>query len=377
MAVHKTTIKLTKAHRIRSDTSESVARFEIHYHRCLNAEGLPVYSLSEVASDPERLARLYRAMMLTRLFDTKAVALQRTGQLGTYASSMGQEAIGTAIGTAMRPDDVLLPTYREYAAQFLRGVSMTEILLYWGGDERGMNYQQSREDFPISVPVASQTAHAVGVAYAFKYRKQPRVAVCILGDGGTSKGDFYESLNIAGVWKLPVLFVVNNNRWAISVAREQQTAATTLAQKAIAAGIRGEQVDGNDVIALYDRMRLALARIRDTHEPMLIEALTYRMCDHTTADDASRYRPDEEVEAQRVYDPMHRLKRYMLNNGYWDEHKEQQLNKACIDEIEAAVKAYLETPPQSPQSMFDYLYEDLPDALKVQRAHAAGRKRDD
>ncbi|MCU7842900.1 MAG: pyruvate dehydrogenase (acetyl-transferring) E1 component subunit alpha [Candidatus Thiodiazotropha sp. (ex Monitilora ramsayi)] len=377
MSAHKTTIKLTSAHRVQRDGPETVARFEIHYHQYLNAQGEPVHSLPDFASDPDRLARLYRAMLLTRVFDTKAIALQRTGQLGTYASSMGQEAIGAAIGTVMRDDDVLLPTYREYAAQFLRGVSISEILLYWGGDERGMNYQRTREDFPISVPVASQTAHAVGVAYAFKYRKQPRVAVCVLGDGGTSKGDFYEALNLAGVWKLPVLFVVNNNQWAISVQRDKQTAATTLAQKAIAGGIQGEQVDGNDVIALCDRMQLALDRIRDTHEPMLIEALTYRLCDHTTADDANRYRPEEEVEAQRINDPLRRLKHYMVNNGYWNDQKEEQLNKACIDEVDAAVKAYLETPPQPPESMFDYLYEELPDALKEQRSHAAGRKRDD
>lgn len=357
-------------------TGFAVAQFEIRYHQYLNHLGNPVSQLPEFAANTDRLVEFYRAMLLTRLFDRKAIALQRTGQLGTYASSLGQEAIGVAIGSAMRPDDVLLPTYREYGAQLLRGVTMTEILLYWGGDERGMDYEGPREDFPICVPVASHSAHAVGVAFAFKSRKTPRVAVCVLGDGGTSKGDFYEAINLAGAWHLPVLFVVSNNQWAISVPRDSQSAAETLAQKAIAAGITGEQVDGNDVIATYDRVRYALEKIRHENEPILIEALTYRLCDHTTADDASRYRPEKEVETQRVTDPLTRLKQYLLNNGWWSDAMEKTLAAECIAEVEAAVRAYLDTPTQSPESMFDHLYERLPDALEDQREHALRRTTD-
>jgi pyruvate dehydrogenase E1 component alpha subunit len=313
-------------------------------------------------------------MLLTRLFDGKAMALQRTGQLGTYASSLGQEAIGAAIGSAMRPEDVLLPAYREYAAQFLRGVRMTDILLYWGGDERGMDYRLPREDFPICVPVGSHAAHAVGVAFAFKHRRQARVAVCVLGDGGTSKGDFYEAINLAGVWHLPVLFVINNNQWAISMPREKQSAAATLAQKAIAGGFPGEQVDGNDVIALRHRVQQALEGIRRDQEPRLIEALTYRLSDHTTADDARRYRPQPEVEARRADDPLRRLRRYLINAGYWSDERDKELTQACLGEVNAAVQDYLDTPPQPPESMFDYLYAQLPDALAEQREHAGGRK---
>ena len=358
------------------EAGEPVARFEIHYHQYLNHRGKPVRSLPAFARDPTHLTALYRAMLLTRLFDKKAIALQRTGQLGTYASPLGQEAIGVAIGTAMRAEDVLLPAYREYGAQFLRGVSMTDILLYWGGDERGMDYRIPREDFPICVPVASQSAHAVGVAFAFKYRKEARVAVCVLGDGGTSKGDFYEALNLAGAWQLPVLFVVNNNQWAISVPRERQSAAATLAQKAIAGGFAGEQVDGNDVIALHDRVQQALEGIRGGRGPMLIEALTYRMSDHTTADDASRYRTDEEVEVQRAFDPLLRLRTYLMNAGHWNDGQDKQLTKDCMAEVDSAVQAYLKLPAQPPESMFDYLYEKLPDALAEQREHARRRKCD-
>lgn len=355
---------------------EPVARFEIHYYQSLNHRGEPVRRLPDFARDPEQLVAMYRAMLLTRLFDKKAIALQRTGQLGTYASSLGQEAIGVAIGKAMQPEDVLLPAYREYGAQFLRGVRMTDILLYWGGDERGMDYRIPREDFPICVPVASQSAHAVGVAFAFKHRSEARAAVCVLGDGGTSKGDFYEALNLAGVWRLPVLFVVNSNQWAISVPRKRQSAAETLAQKAIAGGFNGEQVDGNDVIALRDRIQQALEQIRNGHGPLLIEALTYRLSDHTTADDASHYRPDAEVETQRAYDPLLRLKTRLLDTGHWSEEQDRQLTEDCLAEVEAAIQAYLDLPAQPPESMFNYLYETLPVALVEQREHVRRRKCD-
>ena len=184
------------------------------------------------------LVRLYRQMVLTRLFDQKAVALQRTGRIGTYAPTLGQEAIGVAIGALMQAEDVLVPYYRDTAVQLMRGVKMEEILLYWGGDERGSAFADPAvaEDFPLCVPIATQALHACGVASAFKIRGEHRVAVTTCGDGATSKGDFLEALNVAGAWQLPVVFVVNNNQWAISVPRRIQCGAPTLAQKAIGAG---------------------------------------------------------------------------------------------------------------------------------------------
>ena len=208
--------------------------------------------LPEFARDPAALVPLYRAMVLTRVFNEKAIALQRTGRLGTFASSLGQEAVGVGVASAMRTDDVLLPAFRDQAAELLRGVTPAELLQYWGGDERGSNFGDCREDFPICIPVAGQFPHAVGVALAFQLRREGRVAVALGGDGATSKGDFYEAINIAGVWRLPAVFVINNNQWAISVPRHAQTAAETLAQKSVAAGFPGEQVDGNDVIAVRD-----------------------------------------------------------------------------------------------------------------------------
>ena len=206
-------------------------------------------------------------MVLARLFDLKAVSLQRTGRLGTYAVSLGQEAVSVGIASAMRQEDVLLPSYRDNAALLWRGVKMEEILLFWGGDERGNHFSGPVQDFPFCVPVGSQAPHAAGVAYAFKLRKEPRVAVCLFGDGATSKGDVWEAMNFAGVHKLPVVFVINNNQWAISVPLQLQTASETLAQKAIAAGFHGEQVDGNDVVAVRAAAEAAIAAARTAKAP--------------------------------------------------------------------------------------------------------------
>ena len=343
------------------------ATFEIEFRRFLDRSGRVERDLPRFAADPRTLTAMYGAMVRTRVFDEKAIALQRTGRLGTYASSAGAEAIAVGVGTAMSADDVLVPSYREHGVQMLRGVRMREILLYWGGDERGSDFSEAREDFPVSVPVASHACHTVGVAYAMQYRGQARASLCVLGDGATSKGDFYESINAAGVWALPAVFVVNNNQWAISLPRARQTAAKTIAQKALAAGLPGLQVDGNDVIAVRQAVAEALQRARGGHGATLIEALSYRMGDHTTADDASRYRSAEEVAAHRREDPLERLRAYLSDTGAWDEQREEALLRQCAAEVEAEVDAYLRTPPQSAQAMFDHLYASVPEALREQR----------
>jgi len=348
-------------------TAPFSAKFNISFIQFLDPEARVVRPLPGFASQPEKLIELYSAMLKTRLFDTKAISLQRRGQLGTYASSMGQEAIGTAAGSAMQPEDVLVPAYREYAAQFLRGVRMQDILLYWGGNETGMNFAAAKHDFPICIPIASQIPQAVGVAYAMQYRKEKRVTLCILGDGATSKGDFYEAINAAGIWNLPLVFLINNNQWAISLPRTAQSHAETLAQKAIAAGIEGQQVDGNDVIAVRYCVQKALDKARRGKGSTLIEALTYRLCDHTTADDASRYRGNDEIEEHWRYEPLIRLRKYLEQNKCWTEADEKTLVKTIGAEVENAVKDYLATPTQPTTSMFDYLYETLPDALSSQR----------
>lgn len=335
------------------------------------ADGTPVAGQENRLPPAEQLLAFYRHLVLIRLFDKRVIALQRTGQMGTYASCLGQEAIGTGIGFAMQPQDVLVPYYRDQAAQRLRGVRFVQMLQYWGGDEWGNNfYGGAAQDFPNCVPIATQVAHAAGVASAFKIRGEKRAALVTCGEGATSRGDFYEPMNLAGVWQLPLVLVVNNNQWAISVPRHLQTRAATIAQKAVAAGIEGFQVDGNDVCAVYDAVRYALDKAHAGKGATLIEALSYRLCDHTTADDATRYRSPEEVSAAWQTEPVKRLQTYLHQQGWWDETQEQQLIAACQQQIDAAVKEYQALPLQAVDDLFDYLFDTTPSHLLTQREHA-------
>ncbi|MGH8287160.1 MAG: pyruvate dehydrogenase (acetyl-transferring) E1 component subunit alpha [Steroidobacteraceae bacterium] len=348
-------------------TQETVAEFEIRHHQFLDPAGKPLGALPAFAKDVNELLKMYRLMTLVRTFDTKAINLQRTGKLGTYASCLGHEATHVGAGAAMRPDDVLVPVYREYGAQFWRGVKMSNVLLYWGGDERGNDFSASRHDYAWCVPIASQTLHAAGIAMALKIRGEERCALTFIGDGGTSQGAFYEALNLAGARALPVVFIIVNNKWAISVPIESQTATRTLAQKAIAAGIPGVQVDGNDVIAVRHMVSDALERARRGGGPTVVEAVTYRLSDHTTADDATRYRKEREVKNAWAVEPLLRLRAYLTSVSAWDDGREGELKAQCAREVDKAVEEYLHTPKQPTDAMFDYLFARLPKNLQEQR----------
>lgn len=343
-----------------------IDRFEVPFYQYLNENGELADEIPTLAEDINTLIRLYRLMVLVRVMDTKAIALQRTGKLGTYPSTRGQEAVFVGIGNAMAKTDIFVPYYRDMGTLIQRGVKLSQILQYWGGDERG-NVFADTKDFPFSVPVGSQPLHAAGAAFAVKYYKENRAVLTVCGDGATSQGDFYEAMNVAGIWKLPVVFVVCNNQWAISVAREKQTAAHTLAQKAIAAGFRGEQIDGNDILAVQHRTVEALKEAREQHEPRLLEMVCYRQHDHTTADDASRYEPQHLRGHEWKKEPISRLSAYLKKLGAWDEKKEKLLHEECTATVEEAVNEYLNVEPQPLTAMFDYLYETLPDIYLEQR----------
>jgi 2-oxoisovalerate dehydrogenase E1 component alpha subunit len=355
------------ARRPRGAPLKTVAEFEIQYHQFLDAEGRSTGTLPEFAKNPVELTEMYRLMTLVRTFDTKAINLQRTGKLGTYASCLGHEATHVGVGASMRPEDVLVPVYREYGSQLWRGVKMADVLLYWGGDERGNDFEKPRHDFAWCVPIGSQVLHAAGAAMAMKVRGEKRCAVAFIGDGGTSQGAFYEAMNLAGARSLPVVFVIVNNKWAISVPIEAQTATRTLAQKAIAAGIPGVQVDGNDIVAVRHIMDEALAAARRGEGPTVVEAVTYRLSDHTTADDASRYRRANEVKAAWRTEPLLRVRKHLIKVGAWDDAREEQLKADCAKQVDEAVEEYLHTPKQSTDSMFDFLYARLPRNTLAQR----------
>ncbi|MFW0081400.1 MAG: pyruvate dehydrogenase (acetyl-transferring) E1 component subunit alpha [Coxiella endosymbiont of Haemaphysalis qinghaiensis] len=346
----------------------TVANFAVRYLQFLDVNSQPTQPFPEFAN-PDNLLHLYRQMSLTRHFDNKAVNLQRTGKIGTYPSSLGQEAVGVGMGNAMQAEDIFCPYYRDQGAYLERGIKLSEFLAYLGGDEGGNNYSNPKvkNDFPNCVPIAGQLLHAAGVAYAIKYRKQHRAVVTICGDGGTSKGDFYEAINLAGCWQLPVVFVINNNQWAISVGRDQQTSCKTLAQKSVAGGFDGWQVDGNDVIAVHYSVSKALEKARTGGGPSLIEAITYRLCDHTTADDSSRYIPSEELKMAWKHEPIARLGHYLKSQGLWSRDKEEKLQSELANEVYQIVKEFLNRSPPKPTDMFDYMYEKLPKLLKKQR----------
>ncbi|HEX7341429.1 MAG TPA: pyruvate dehydrogenase (acetyl-transferring) E1 component subunit alpha [Rhodanobacteraceae bacterium] len=349
------------------------AKFEIPYLQYLDPQGKLVNKdLPDFAKDLDHMVELYKLMVSTRVFDTKSVALQRTGKLGTYASCLGHEAAHVGIGSAMAPEDVFAPSYREYGAQLYRGVRPRDVYSYWGGDERGNDYQvePAKHDYAWSVPIGTQCLHAAGAALAFKIRGEKRVAVCTIGDGGSSKGDFMGAINLAGARQLPLVAVIVNNQWAISVPREIQSGAETLAQKGIAAGLPSIQVDGNDIIAVRKAVGDAVERARAGEGPGLIEAVTYRLGDHTTADDARRSRGKEEVEEAWAKEPIKRLRVYLESKKAWDDAKEKAWQAECDEWMDNEVNTYLEAGHQPVSAMFDYMYAELPEDLARQRAYA-------
>jgi len=351
------------------------ATFEIEYLQYLDQNGEPTQTMP-AGFDASGLVPWFKQMLFLRTFDNKAVALQRTGKLGTYAPCLGHEATQVGIGAAMRPEDVFAPSYREFGTQFARGVQPREVLMYWGGDERGSDFAGPRHDFPWSVPISTQCLHAAGAALAFKLRKQPRVAVTCCGDGGSSKTDTYAAINSAGAYTLPFVQCIINNGWAISVPRKAQTGAQTLAQKGIAGGLYSLQVDGNDLIAVLEGMRRAMERARSGQGASVIEFLTYRLHDHTTADDARRYRGEDEVKSAWQRDPIPRLRSYLGAQNLWSDAQEKDWIAECGKRVDQEINAYLESKPQPIESMFDYLYAESPPDLLTQRAEAiAGESR--
>jgi len=340
----------------------------VEYMAVLDEEGNLDKDLEPNAPD-ELLVKLYRAMVLGRRFDERMLSLQRQGRIGTFAPITGQEASQLGAVAALKPADWMAPSFRETAAQLWRGTPMEAILLSNGGYAEGARGAEASNDLPVSVPVGSQVPHAVGLAWAIKYRGKDDVAMAFFGDGATSEGDFHEGLNFAGVYQVPAVFVCQNNQWAISVPRSRQTRAHTLAQKALAYGIPGMEVDGNDILAVYAAAKEAVDRARSGGGPTMIECITYRMMMHTTADDPKRYRTEEEVEGWRRRDPIKRFRKYLSDKGLLTDDAAEKLESEIKQEIQAAVdraEAAMKT-GGDPLEMFDHAYAEMPPHLAAQR----------
>jgi pyruvate dehydrogenase E1 component alpha subunit len=358
----------------------TVYKAQVDFLQVLDENGNLDEALAKDTLTDEQVAHLYEFMITCRTLDDIAFKLQRSGRMGTYPQNKGQEAAAIGSGfAAVKGVDFLVPCYRENAALFLHGLPMHYIFLHWMGDERGNQIPEGVHMTPLSIPIGTQMLHATGIAWAFKLRKEERVAITYFGDGATSEGDFHEAMNFASTLEVPVVFFCQNNQWAISVPREQQMASETVAQKAIAYGMPTIQVDGNDLFAVYKASKEAIERARGGGGPSFIEAVTYRLGDHTTADDARRYRDAEELEAWRSRDPMIRLRKYLERKDLWNEKRQQEAEekgKAIASEV-AKTAENIAAPAIG--DIFDYTYAgELPAELETQkrtmRTHSLGQE---
>ena len=341
----------------------------IDYLSILNERGELDQALEPAIPDA-LLMKLHRTMLLARRFDERLLSLQRQGRIGTFPPISGQEAAHLGAAAVLRPSDWIVPAFREMAADIWRGRPLESIIVYNNGFNEGGGIPTDRNDMPISVPVGSQILHAVGIAWGMKYRGKDDVALAFFGDGATSQGDFHEALNFAGVFQVPAIFVCQNNQWAISIPRSKQTRSKTLAQKALAYGIPGIQVDGNDILAVYAAAKEASERALTGGGATLIECVTYRMAVHTTADDPKRYRSDAEVEEWRRKDPITRFQGYLTAKGLLSEDALRSEEEAIAAEIQAAVERAEEEMKGlgDPLLMFEHAYAEMPAYLKEQRA---------
>jgi pyruvate dehydrogenase E1 component alpha subunit len=337
---------------------ETIAHFQIERLEILTPQGEVDEELLPALSDSQFL-KLYELLQLTRIADGRALSLQREGRLGTFPSSLGQEASQVGSAFALTAKDWVFPSFRELGVFLSLEYPLSQYYRYWAGDERGMLCPSELNVFPINIAVGTHLLHAAGVAMGAQYRADPVVAVPYLGDGGTSKGDFHEALNIAGLYRLPLVAICQNNQWAISVSRKSQTATETLAQKVVAFGIKGIQVDGNDVLAVYQATSEALERARNGGGATFVECDTYRMADHTTADDARRYRDSAELDSWRDRDPLLRMRRFLEQRGLWDEDEQVAVENAQQQQVDQAVAEAEAMPAPIAEEMFRYTCHEL------------------
>ena len=319
----------------------------------LDPDGTPA---GEPPLDLVETRRLYQAMVEARTYDRKGSSLQRQGRLATYAPFEGQEATQVGSAAALRSDDWLVATYRDAAAMWMQGYPWRLLFLGRTGDERGGSPPDGVNVLPPTITVGAHMLHAVGLAWAERMQGRDRIALTLFGDGATSEGDFHEAMNFAAVFGTGTVFVCENNQYAISMARSDQTVSETIAQKAEAYGMPGVLVDGNDLFAVYRATAEAVQRARSGGGPSLIEAFTYRLGPHTTADDASRYRPDGEAEEWRRRDPLERVRLYLTAMDAWDEASQQEVEAAASDAIDRAIEEAEALPPLSPEELREGMF---------------------
>ncbi|MBN2890373.1 MAG: pyruvate dehydrogenase (acetyl-transferring) E1 component subunit alpha [Bacteroidales bacterium] len=317
--------------------------------------------------EDEKIVKAYKDMLFERTADLMTVSYQRQGRIFTYPPNYGQEGIHIAAGMVIRDNDWVVPAFRELGVYLSKGATLKEIFLYFMGYEDGTVFKDAKNIMPISVPIASQFTHAAGLGYSIKYRKQDDVVFAFIGDGGTSEGDFHEALNFAAVWKVPVVFVVQNNQYAISTSKEDQTISKNYAIKSLAYGMEGIKVDGNDIFAMYSAFDYAREYANSSKGPVLIEALTYRKGAHTTSDDPTKYRTKEEEQEWEDKDPLKRLRSYLISKDLIEEENEEKLITEYKKEIDRIFEEAENYGSYDLDDVFKHLYAEMPDDLKQQK----------
>ncbi|MCB5251428.1 MAG: pyruvate dehydrogenase (acetyl-transferring) E1 component subunit alpha [Candidatus Cloacimonadaceae bacterium] len=337
-------------------------------YQLIDDEGKPLDKVWKPRLSDEEILQAYKDLLFARTADLMAVSYQRQGRMYTYPPNLGQEAIHIAAGIVTKEQDWLVPAFRELGAWLAKGVSLKEVFLYFKGTEDGSRFEKANRVLPIAVPIASQLPHAVGLGYAINYNKEKDAAVfAYVGDGGTSEGDFHEALNFAAVWNAPVIFVIQNNQFAISVPLKMQTKSINLAIKGMAYNVPSLLVDGNDFFAMHEALSYAREQAVQGKGPFLIEARTYRTGAHTTSDDPSKYRTKEEEELWADKDPLKRLKGYILHSKIDELKEEEKLIKQYKTHIDSEFEAAEKHPEYKIEDVFGYMFEELPDELKRQK----------
>ena len=342
-----------------------IGKFEVEYLQVMDESGKVDKSLMPNLSD-KQIKEMYELMIVLRAFDDKAFSMQRQGRIGTYIQFRGQEASQLGPAYTLEDKDWMFPMYRSGAALITRKHQMHRILQYFSGDVRGLRSDDNVNNFPICIAVGTQIPHAVGCAWASKLKNEKTVSLVYTGEGGTSRGDFHDALNFAGVFKVPCIIVVENNQYAISVPRNRQTSSETIAQKAIAYGIKGIQVDGNDIFAVYKAAKEAVDNARAGNGPTLIENVTYRQTDHSTSDDAKKYRSDKEVQEWLKKDPVLRLEKYMAANKLLEDKYREEVAAKAKEKVEKEVGIYENLPAPELKDVFENTYKELTPDLKEQ-----------
>ena len=338
----------------------------VEMFQILNEFGELADKKNEPNLSESELLDLYKYMVFSKVADSKFVKLHRQGRFGAYAMVRGQEAAMVGSAYALEDQDWIFPTFRELPYWIMRNIPLADFVAYWQGDERGLKIPSGKNVFTLSIPIATQILHAVGSAWASKLNHENAISLAYFGDGATSEGDFHEGLNFAGRFQLPVVLFCQNNQWAISLPRAEQTHSKTIAQKAISYGIPGIQVDGNDVLAVYEATKYAVTNAREGNGPMLIEAFTYRLGDHNTIDNSKKYRNEVEVSEWSKKDPINRFEIYLKSKNILNVDKiasfYDESTKMVDEAIEIAER--MENPDVS--EFFEYIYEEMTPRQKVE-----------